>query len=110
MARSLMALLPERVSATVTLNPDAGTSTIVPIQTAWLKPLNVSLPVYGGVNLQGNETLLMVPDHELNPTDNGREIRARDKIVCEGTTYRVQSVRLKTVRTVWECVVREEIQ
>ncbi|WP_397570655.1 hypothetical protein [Schlesneria sp. T3-172] len=109
MARSLMALVPERVPATVALNPDSNTVTLIPVHGAWLKPVNVALTTYGGVNLQGNETLLMVPDHELNSQGEGREIRPRDKITCAGATYRVHAARLKTVRTVWECVVRKEI-
>lgn len=107
-ARSLMGIVPEKVAATVVLKPD-GSATSVSISNAWLKPLKVSYQTYGGVNLQGNETLIKVPDHELNPTGNGREIRANDRITVSGVAYNVISTRLMSVRTVWECLVRKEL-
>src|SRR4051812_48465328 len=97
MARSLMGIVPEKVTATVTLTPD-GTSTSVSIGGAWFKPMNVAMSAYGAVNLQGDETRINIPDHELNPASNGREIRPRDKIVVGSTTYCVLSAMLRSVR------------
>jgi len=108
-ARGLMGIIPDKLTVVIALNADSASPTSVTIYGAWLKPVNVTLQVYGGVNLQGNETLVMIPDLELNPATNGREPRARDTIVAEGITYRVQSSRLRTVDTVWECLARKEI-
>ncbi len=108
-AKSLMTIVPEKVRATVTLMPDSLSPTTVQVFNAWLKPMSVKLAAYGALNLQGDETLLKVSDSELNPAGNGREIRARDRIVVGTTTYVVLAATLKTVRTVWECVVRKEM-
>ena len=108
-ARSLMAIIPEKLTVTIALNADSASPTSVTIYQAWLKPVDIRLQNYGGVSLQGNETLIMIPDLELNPAANGREPRARDTIVAEGITYRVQSSRIRTVDTVWECLARKEI-
>jgi hypothetical protein len=107
-ARSLMSIIPNRVPVNLTLTPDF-TSTTVSISNAWLKPLDVKLQNYGGVNLQGDETLIKVPDHELNPSFNGREIRPRDTIVVGADTYLVIWARITTVRTVWECLCRKQL-
>lgn len=108
-ARSLMSIVPERISATVVLSPDSVTPTTVTIASAWLKPLDVSLSEYGNLNLQGDETRIKIPDHQLNPNNEGREIRGRDRIIVNGTHYRVISTTLTTVRTVWDCVTRKEL-
>lgn len=108
-ARSLMALIPGRFAAQVTLLPDGPSPVTVNVYNAWFKPLDVTLSDYGNLNLQGDETLIKVPDHELNPAGNGREIRPRDLIEVAGTMYRVRSARLMSVRTVWECVARKEL-
>lgn len=109
MARSLLGLVPEKLPASVTLLPDGPSPTTVRVFNAWLKPLSVRLSTYGDLNLQGDETAIHLPDHELNPAGEGREIRARDRIVIGNSTYLVLSARLKTVRTVWECTCRKEI-
>ena len=108
-ARSLMGLIPEKVNATITLLPDSASPTSVTIRSSWMKPMDVRLTTYGGVNLQGDETRINIPDHELNPTDNGREIRPRDQICVSGVNYIVLSARLASVRTVWECLCRKEM-
>jgi hypothetical protein len=108
-ARSLMAIVPERISAAVVLSPDSVTPATVAIASAWLKPLDVSLSEYGNLNLQGDETRIKIPDYQLNPNNEGREIRARDRIIVNGTNYRVISATLTTVRTVWDCVARKEL-
>lgn len=108
-ARSLMAIVPEKVSATVTLAPDSLSPVVVQVFNAWCKPVRVRLSRYGQLNMQGDETLINVPDHELNPASNEREIRARDQIDVRGATYRVLSTQLTAVRTVWECTCRKEI-
>ncbi|WP_397568527.1 hypothetical protein [Schlesneria sp. T3-172] len=104
-----MNLVPGRFAAEVTLLPDGPLPVTTNVAQAWFKSLDVTLSNYGNLNLQGDETLIKVPDHELNPAGNGREIRPRDRIVVAGTAYRVLSARLMSVRTVWECVVRKEL-
>ena len=108
-ARSLMALVPEKRTAVLTLLPDSPSPITVNAFNAWLKPMDVRLSSYGGVNLQGDETRIKIPDHELNPGNNGREIRPRDAIVMDGTSYTVIAARLTCIRTVWECIVRKDI-
>lgn len=107
-AQSLMAIVPNKFPATVALTPDTS-ATLVNVYNCWFKPLDVRLNQFGGVNLQGNEAVLRVPDRELNPVSNGRIIRPRDQITVGNDVYRVLSASLKTVRTVWECVVRKEL-
>jgi hypothetical protein len=109
MARSLSVIIPERMPASITLLPDSATPVAVNVFNAWLKPMDVRLSTYGSLNLQGDETVIKVFDHELNPANEGREIRPRDKIVVSGTTFRVLATRLLTLRTVWECTCRKEI-
>ena len=106
-ARSMIILVPEKLAATITLLPDSVSPTTIQVSNAWLKPLNVSRSAYGDLNLQGDETRIKIPQHELNPNNNGYEIRARDQITIGGTTYVVLVASLKSVRTVWECVVRK---
>lgn len=107
-AQSLMSLVPQKIPATVTLSVD-GASVTISVFNAWFKPINVRSTVYGNVTLQGDETTIKIPDAELNPANNGREIRPRDTIVVSGETYNVLAARLMTVRTVWECLVRKEM-
>lgn len=107
-AKQMMGIVPERVAATVTLKP-RGTTETVSVYNAWFKPLAVNLTNYGGMNLQGDETRIRIPDHELNPAGNGREINTSDKITVDSVVYVVMNARLMTVRTVWDCVVRKEI-
>lgn len=109
LARSLIGIVPEKLVARITLLPDTVSPTTITVFHAWLKPLQVRLTRYGQLNLQGDETLIKIPDDELNPVGNGREIRPRDQIVIHGTTYRVLAVRLMSVRTVWECLCRKEL-
>ena len=108
-AQSLMSLVPGRLAALITLLPDSASPVTVNVFNAWLKPLDVHLSVYGNLNLQGDETIVKIPDSELNPANNGREIRSRDQITIGLTNYRVVSARLMSLRTVWQCVVRKEI-
>lgn len=82
-------------------------SSVVNVSNAWEKPLNVKRDGYGYLNMQGNETLIKVPDNELNSTNTGNQIRFRDQILWNGITYEVLGSTLKTVRTAWECVVRK---
>ena len=107
LARSMMSIVPEKVAATLTLLPDSAAPTTITVNGAWLKPLDVRFSTYGNLNLQGDETRISIPQHELNPADDGREIRTRDQIAIHGATYLVLSATLKTVRTRWECVVRK---
>ena len=108
-AQSLIALVPEKRSAVLTLLPDSASPQSINVSNAWLKPMNVSLRPYGSLQLQGDETRINIPQHELNPASNGRELRARDIIVMDGIKYRVLIATLKSIRTRWECVVRKEI-
>jgi hypothetical protein len=106
-ARSLMLIVPEKMPATLTLQPDSATPVMVTVYSAWMKPMDVRLSIYGNINLQGDETRINIPQQELNPSSNRREIRARDQIVIDGTTWLVLAATLKSVRTRWECVVRK---
>lgn len=104
-----MRIIPNKAEATVTLNPGLASEETVTIYNAWMKPIDGGLQEYGHLNLQGDETLIKIPDHELNPANNGREIRSKDRIVMGGVTYFVTASgsKLKTVQTVWECVCRK---
>jgi hypothetical protein len=106
-AQSLMSIVPEKLPATLTLLPDSVSPVTVNVFNAWLKPMDVKNSVYGNLNLQGDETRINIPQNELNPFNNGREIRARDQIVIGGLTYIVLAATLRSVRTRWECVVRK---
>jgi hypothetical protein len=108
-AQSLMTLIPGKIAAVLTLVPDSASPMTVSVFNAWLKPMDVQISPYGNLNLQGDETIIKIPDSELNPASNGREIRSRDQIAIGGTNYRVISARLMSLRTVWQCVVRKEI-
>jgi hypothetical protein len=108
-ARGLMGIVPERFTATVTLLPESISPTVLTCYQCWFKPVNVTFATYGNVAIQGDETLLKVPDDQLNPANNGREIRPRDLITVDGIGYNVISARLMSERTVWECLVRKSI-
>jgi len=107
-AQSLMGIVPEKRPATIVLTPDSNPTTIN-VFSAWIKPLTVRLTKDGGLNLQGDETIIKIPDRELNSVSHGYELRPQDRITLAGTTYIVLSASLKTVRTVWECIVRKEL-
>jgi hypothetical protein len=83
--------------------------TVVNINGAWKKPVSGKLQRYGMMNLQGDETLLHIPDNELNAAGNGYEIKTDDTIVFAGDTFQVTSsgTTLKTVLTDWVCVCRK---
>ena len=106
-ARSLMGIVPEKRAATLTLLPDSASPVTVNVFNAWLKPMDAKNSAYGNLNLQGDETRVNIPQSELNPINNGREIRARDQFLIEGATYIVLMATLRSVRTRWECVVRK---
>ena len=108
-AQALISLVPGKLAAVLTLLPDSASPITVKVSNAWLNPLDLHLSAYGNLNLQSDETVVKIPDSELNPTTNGREIRSRDQITIGGTNYRVVSARLMSLRTVWQCVVRKEI-
>lgn len=108
MARSLMGLVPDKFACTVTLTPDTS-ATSVSIAGAWWKPVDVRMAAYSGINIQGDETRIRIPDHDLNPAANGRIIRPRDKITVGGVDYRVLMASLRSVRTVWDCLCRKDM-
>ncbi len=108
-AQSLIGLVPGKLPAALTLLPDSPASITVNVFNAWIKPIDIYLSTYGNLNLQGDETVVMIPDFELNPTSERREIRSRDQITIAEANYRVVSARLALLRTVWQCVVRKEI-
>lgn len=108
-ARSLMGLVPEKLTAVVTLRPDSMSPTVVTSRNSWIKPLDVDLSNYDGTHLQGNELRIKIPDQELNPENNGREIRPNDRVAIDGVNHNVLTARLMSVRTVWECVCRKEM-
>lgn len=106
-------VIPERYPAVITLNP--GNSTITETLTAqgcWIKPISGKLQKYGDMYVQGDQTLIKVPDDQLNPTNNGRQIRTGDSIVFRGSTYNVTQAgtTVKSVLTTWECVCKLVIQ
>ena len=84
-------------------------SSVVNVYSAWEKPLSIKRDSYSYLNLQGNETLIKIPDSEMNPANNGNQIRWRDQILWNGITYEVLGATLKTIRTAWECVVRKVV-
>lgn len=106
-AQSLLGMIPNTTAATIVLAPDSEAPTTVTVSHAWLKPLDVQFTSEGGLHLQGDETRIKIPDTELNPAVNGRELRPRDNIIIDGQTYNVLTARLMSVRTVWDCVVRK---
>lgn len=108
-ARGLMGIIPEKLTVSVVLLPDSTSPTTVSCHGSWTKPMDVRLQTYGGINLQGDETRIKIPDHELNPTSNGREIRPGDLICISQVKYVVLSARLTSVRTVWDCLCRKEL-
>ncbi len=108
MARSLMQIVPERKAAVVTLNPDHVTlEETVNISGAWIKHYTSGYVTASGARIEGAGTIINIPDHQLNPAGNGREIRQDDRIVFLGQTYVVASAGadLTSHRTRWECVV-----
>ena len=109
-ARGLMAIVPEKSAATVNLNVRHGTPESVVCPNCWIKPLGGGLAPYGNINVEQDKTIIKVPDHELNPTGSGRQIRSGDTISFEGNLYRVTAVggNLRSVRTVWDCAVQQE--
>jgi hypothetical protein len=108
-AQSLMQIVPEKVSATVSLRTDGGASTSVDVTGCWWKPLKTSAPTYSGVPITGRETLLNVPDASLNPAANGRVIKPYDEITVGAETFVVAAANLKSVRTRWECLVHRKM-
>jgi len=85
-------------------------SVVINVYNAWIKQTTGGLSPYGTANVEQDKTIIKIPDIELNPAYNGRNIRARDKITFGGVNYRVTSGggNLKTDRTVWDCEVQQE--
>lgn len=108
-AQARMGIIPEKVSASVALQSDNASATTVVCPGAWWKPLKSSAPFYGGYALTGRETLLNIPDSELNPAANGRVIKPGDEITVATVVYVVQVATLKSVRTRWECLVNNRL-
>ena len=110
LARSLMSIVPEKGTAVVTLDARTGSPTTVTVYNAWIKQTKGGLSAYGNVNTEQDKTIIKIPDIELNPTGNGRQIRAGDTITFGGNNYRVTGAggNLRTVRTVWDCDVQQE--
>lgn len=107
-AAGLMGIVPEKVTASVALIPDSGSTVTVSCPGCWLKPLKSTDTSYAGVMLSGRETIINVPDASLNPLQEGRVIRAGHEITVNGTVYIVQVATLKGVRTRWECLVTDK--
>ena len=110
-ARSLMAIVPNRFTAAITINYGADDEETVSCPQCWEKPIRGGLEKYGNISIQGDETLIKVPDHILNPKNNARQIRAEDRIVINGEMWVVTGAgaTLETVQTVWTCVCRKII-
>lgn len=103
-------LISEKGVAVVTLNARTATTTVVTCYDCWLKQERGGLSEFGRVNVEQDKTILKIPDKQLNPTGNGRNIRAGDTITFGGQSFRVTSVGggLTTARTVWDCEVQQE--
>lgn len=108
--QSLMyAVVPERFPATVTLNPGHATlEEEVEISSAWSKDYSSAYATYNQVNVEGASMIIKIPNIELNPANNGREIREGDLILFRGETFKVTGGGglLKSLRTRWECACR----
>lgn len=104
-----MGIIPDKLTVTVTLQPDSASPTVITSYRAWRKPLEVNYHQFGGVNVQGDETIINIPDDELNPAKNGREIRTDDRFTIAGINYNVIASKVKVSRTVWECMTRREM-
>ena len=104
-------LIPNRGKAVLTLNPDTGSPITVTVYSAWQTPLDSDLDEYGHVNLQADATKIHILQSELNPANNGYEIRALDQIVFNGSTFQVtrDGATLETVLSCWACVCKKII-
>jgi hypothetical protein len=103
-------LIPEKGKAVVTLNARTASPTVVTCYDCWIKRETGGLADFGRVNVEQDKTVIKIPDKQLNPAGNGRNIRAGDTITFGGDTYRVTSVTAgrMTSRTVWDCGVQQE--
>ena len=105
-------LIPETGTAVVVLDARTTSPTTVTCYGCWIKQEQggLGLAPFGNVNVEQDKTTIMIPDSQLNPASNGRNIRAGDTITFEGGSYRVTSMGggQKTVRTVWSCDVQQE--
>lgn len=103
-------LVPNRGIAVVTLDANTPNPVTVTCSNAWIKQTRGGLSQYGAMFVEQDKTVIKILDSELNPAGNGRQIRARDKITFGGENYVVtaEGGNLKSVRTVWDCVVQKE--
>ncbi len=111
MARGLMNIIPDRRPAVVRLYRGNNGTETVNVSSAWKKPLTSRIKEFSHLSLQGNERLIKIPDHELNPNGDGREIRGGDEIDIDGVTYVVipRGAILKAVLTNWSCACEKKI-
>lgn len=102
-----------RGPATIVLKPLApARKETVTVTDAWIKPISGKMVQYSQFNISGDETLIHIPDSQLNPGNEGREIRSDDQIVFNGIRYNVTAAgtTLKTLQTDWVCVCKKITQ
>ena len=106
-ANGLTWMIPNKAPATLTLTPDYTAET-VNVSNAWSMPVDIRATSWGGVLVQASDLVIKVLNNEVNPDQNGRVIRMHDQIQFNGNSYVVQTARLTTMDTVWECLCRKE--
>jgi hypothetical protein len=106
-----MTLMPYKGTAVITLNANTASPITVTVYNAWLKQDTGGLSGYGGVMAEQAKTKIRFLDIELNPANNGYEIRAEDEIVFNGITYVVtdRGGNLISNRSTWDCDVQKKI-
>lgn len=107
-AAGLARIVPNKKAATVTVNSRTSSPITVVCPNAWIKPTQGGVRNIGGMYTESEQTTIKIQDRELNPNNEGRQIRANDTIVFDGVTYVVTDAggNLHTVRTVWDCSVQ----
>ena len=109
-AARMYRIIPDRGPATIVLGPDTASPTTISVSNAWMMQDDGGLQDIGHVNTELAKTTIYILDAELNPSNDGREIRSRDTITFAGTKYRLtqQGGGLVNNRTAWSCAVQKE--
>lgn len=103
-----LALVDGLLTVSITLNRVAGNTTVTGI-TAQREQVGKNVANYGGMMLQGGETIWHIMDSQLNPAANGRVINAGDEITHGSTVYIVTAVTNKVIGTTWGCVCNTKL-
>lgn len=107
-ADDLALVVDDTFAVTLTLFRSAGNTT-VPITAAQRVPVGRNMNSYAGVLLSGDETIWHIPNNQVNPAANGREIRINDEITHGTTVYIVNGLTLAVLGTIWSCVCRNKL-